>query len=101
MLVAGLVLAYLLPAIPFIRFLVGILTWLITVLEALLAVTIFLAAHVTREDSERLATSSTRMGWLFLPGLVLRPALMISGLILGYTSPSRPSSRSSTRSGCR
>ncbi len=84
MLVAGLVLAYLLPAIPFIRFLFGILTWIITILEALLAVTIFLAAHVTREDSERLMTSSTRMGWLFLPGLVLRPVLMVFGLILGY-----------------
>ena len=84
MLVAGLVLAYLLPAIPFIRFLFGILTWLITVLEALLAITIFLAAHVTREDSERLITSSTRMGWLFLPGLVLRPTLMVFGLLLGY-----------------
>ena len=61
MLIAGLVLAYLLPAIPFIRFLFGILTWLITVIEALLAITIFLAAHVTREDSERLLTSSTRL----------------------------------------
>lgn len=84
MLIAGLVLAYLLPAIPFIRFLFGILTWLVTVIEALLAITIFLAAHVTREDSERLQTSSTRLGWLFLPGLVLRPVLMVFGLVLGY-----------------
>ena len=84
MLIAGLVLAYLLPAIPFIRFLFGILTWLVTVIEALLAITIFLAAHVTREDSERLLTGSTRLGWLFLPGLVLRPVLMVFGLVLGY-----------------
>ena len=84
MLIAGLVLAYLLPAIPFIRFLFGILTWLITVIEALLAITIFLAAHVTREDADRLLTSSTRLGWLFLPGLVLRPVLMVFGLVLGY-----------------
>ncbi len=84
MLIAGLVLAYMLPAIPFIRFLFGILTWLITVIEALLAITIFLAAHVTREDSERLLTGSTRLGWLFLPGLVLRPVLMVFGLVLGY-----------------
>ena len=28
--------------------------------------------------------SATRQGWLFLPALVLRPALMLLGLILGY-----------------
>ncbi len=84
MLVAGLVLAYLLPAIPFIHFLFGILTWLITVIEALLAITVLCAAHVTREDADSLMTRSTRLGWLFLPGLVLRPVLMVFGLILGY-----------------
>ena len=84
MLVASLVLAYLLPAIPFIRFLFGVLTWIITVIEAVLAITIFAAAHVTREDADSLLTRSTRMGWLFLPGLVLRPVLMVFGLVLGY-----------------
>ena len=84
MLIAGLVLAYLLPAVPFIRFLFGILTWLLSVIEAVLAITIFAAAHITREDSDTLLTRQTRMGWLFLPGLVLRPVLMIFGLVLGY-----------------
>ena len=27
---------------------------------------------------------ATRQGWLFLPGLILRPPLMLFGLILGY-----------------
>lgn len=84
MLVAGLVLAYLLPAIPFIRFLFGILSWMLAVIEAILAITVFAAAHITREDSDTLLTHQTRMGWLFLPGLVLRPVLMIFGLVLGY-----------------
>ena len=84
MLIAGLVLAYLVPVIPFVRFLFGILTWLLAVVEAVLSITIFAAAHVTREDADTLATRSTRMGWLFLPGLVLRPVLMIFGLVLGY-----------------
>ena len=84
MLIAGLVLAYLLPAVPFIRFLFGVLTWIISVIEAVLAITIFAAAHVTREDANTLLTRSTRMGWLFLPGLVLRPVLMVFGLVLGY-----------------
>ena len=84
LLVAGAVLAYVLPALPFIRFLFGIFGWLLNVVEATLAVTVFAAAHVTRGDGDRLAIPATRQGWLFLPGLVLRPPLMLFGLILGY-----------------
>ena len=82
--IAGAVLAYVLPAIPFIRFLFGILGWILNVAVAVLAVTVFAAAHVTREDGDRLTVQATRQGWLFLPALVLRPALMLLGLILGY-----------------
>ena len=84
LIVAGAVLAYVLPALPFIRFLFGILGWILNVAIAVLAVTVFAAAHVTREDGDRLTVQATRQGWLFLPALVLRPALMLLGLILGY-----------------
>ena len=84
LIVAGAVLAYVLPALPFIRFLFGILGWILNVAIAVLAVTVFAAAHVTREDGNRLTVQATRQGWLFLPALVLRPALMLLGLILGY-----------------
>ena len=84
MLVAGAMLAYLVPAIPFIRFLFGILGWVLSVVEAVLAVSVFAAAHVTRGEGNGLATSATRQGWLFLPGLLLRPVLMLFGLLLGY-----------------
>ena len=84
LILAGAVLAYVLPALPFIRFLFGILGWILNVAVAVLAVTVFAAAHVTREDGGRLITNATRQGWLFLPALVLRPALMLLGLILGY-----------------
>ena len=77
-------LAYLLPALPFIRFLFGILGWIVNVVVAVLAVTVFAAAHVTREDGGRLTIPATRQGWLFLPALILRPPLMLLGLILGY-----------------
>ena len=66
------------------RFLFGILGWILNVAIAILAVTVFAAAHVTREDGDRLTVQATRQGWLFLPALVLRPALMLLGLILGY-----------------
>ena len=84
LLVAGAVLAYFLPAIPFIRFLFGILAWLLAVVEAVLAVTVFCAAHVTRGEGNRLMVEGTRQGWLFFPGLILRPVLMLFGLVLGY-----------------
>ena len=84
LLIAGVVLTFVLPLIPFIRFLFGILTWLMSVVEAFLSITVFLAAHVTRGEGNQLMTSVTRSGWLFLPGLVLRPALMLFGFVLGY-----------------
>ena len=83
-LIAGAVLLYVVPAIPFIRFLFGILSWLVAVVEGMLAVTVFCAAHVTRGDGNRLATDATREGWLFFPALILRPVLMLFGLVLGY-----------------
>ena len=61
-----------------------ILGWIVTVAVAVLAVTVFAAAHVTRGDGNRLATQATRLGWLFLPGLILRPPLMLFGLIASY-----------------
>ena len=84
MLIAGAVLAFVLPALPFIRFLFGVFGWLVNVVEAVLAVTVFAAAHVTRGQDRSLMVPATRQGWLFLPGLILRPPLMLFGLILGY-----------------
>ena len=84
LLIAGATLAYVLPALPFIRFLFGIFGWLLNVVEAVLSVTVFAAAHITRGDGDRLIVPTTRQGWLFLPGLVLRPPLMLFGLVLGY-----------------
>ena len=36
------------------------------------------------KPGNRLITNTTRQGWLFLPALILRPPLMLLGLILGY-----------------
>ena len=84
LLIGGAVLAYVLPAIPFIRFLFGILGWMLMVLEGVLAVTVFCAAHVTRGEGDRLMLEGTKQGWLFFPALILRPVLMLFGLVLGF-----------------
>ena len=85
LLIAGIVLAYLLPAIPFVRFLFATLGWLVNVTVAVVAITVFAAAHVTRSgEGDRLAVPATRQGWMLLPAIVLRPTLMVFGLILGH-----------------
>ena len=83
MVLSGLILAYLLPLIPWIRFFFGILAWLVSIIAALLAVPVWLAAHLTRGE-DGLVIPATQRGWLFLPGLVLRPALMLFGLFVGH-----------------
>ena len=84
LLIAGIVLAYLLPAVPFVRFLFASVGWLVNVTVAVVAVTVFAAAHVTRGDGDRLTVPATRQGWMLLPAIVLRPPLMIFGLVLGH-----------------
>ncbi len=82
MILAGLVLAYLVPVLPFVRFLFGLLAWLVAVIAAVFAMPVWLAGHTVR--GEGFVTPATRQGWLFLPGLVLRPVLMLFGLVIGY-----------------
>lgn len=82
MILAGLVLAYLVPVLPFLRFLFGLLAWLVAVIAAVFAMPVWLAGHTVR--GEGFVTQATRQGWLFLPGLILRPVLMLFGLVTGY-----------------
>ena len=84
LLIGGAVLAYLVPALPFIRFLFGLLVWILAVVEAFIAMTVWLAAQTARGQGDGLTTNSTVGGLVTLAGVVLRPPLMILGLIVGY-----------------
>ena len=84
LLIGGAVLAYLVPALPFIRFLFGLLVWILAVVEAFIAMTVWLAAQTVRGQGDGLTTNSTVGGLVTLAGVVLRPPLMIFGLIVGY-----------------
>lgn len=84
MLIGGAVLAYLVPAIPFIMFLFAVLGWIVAVVEAFISMSVWLVAQVLRGEGEGLTTRSTVGGLLMLAGVVLRPPLMILGLVLGY-----------------
>jgi len=87
LIVVGITLAYLLPLIPFIRFLFGIITWLVALAEALIAMPLFMAAHLAADGADgrgSLTPAATRYGYALVLQAILRPPLMIFGLILGY-----------------
>ncbi len=85
MMIAGMILAYGAPALPFIRFLFGMVAWLLDVAEAVVAVMVWLAVQVTpAEGRGEFLTPTTMEGLKRLLGVVLRPVLMILGLVLGY-----------------
>ncbi len=84
LLIGGAVLAYLVPAIPFIMFLFALLGWLLAVVEAFISMAVWLTAQTVRGEGDGLTTRSTTGGLLMLAGIVLRPPLMILGLIIGY-----------------
>ncbi|MCY3760725.1 MAG: DotA/TraY family protein [Gemmatimonadetes bacterium] len=84
MLIGGAVLAWLVPALPFIRFLFGVLIWILCVVEAFIAMSVWLAAQTARTDEGGLLTNTTVAGLVTLVGVVLRPPIMVLGLVIGY-----------------
>jgi len=78
----GFTLGYILPLIPFTRFILGILNWMMQLFEALLAVPL-LALSLLKTDGEGFATQNFQSGMIMLLGLILRPVLMVFGLVMG------------------
>jgi len=81
MISAGVMLAFILPLMPFIRFMFGILAWVLSMFESVIAIPVVALAHI-KMDGEGIAGPTARTAYLLLLQLFLRPALMIFGLIL-------------------
>ena len=79
----GVLLAYVLPLIPFVRFLFGIVSWVISVVEGLVAVPLFLALQVGGRG-RGLVSREAKAGYLLVLHAVVRPALMVLGLVFAY-----------------
>ncbi|MCP4525486.1 MAG: DotA/TraY family protein, partial [Aestuariibacter sp.] len=77
---AGIALAFILPNIPFIRYLFAIATWVLAVIEGLISIPIFLWAHVSSSKKDLLAPELMQ-GYLMILHIILRPALMVFGLV--------------------
>ncbi|MDR3448924.1 MAG: DotA/TraY family protein [Alphaproteobacteria bacterium] len=80
--VAGFTLAYFLPLIPFIRFFFGTLTWVVMVMESVVMIPLVALAHLSPEG-EGLPGANAKASYYFLFNIMLRPALMVFGLICG------------------
>lgn len=81
-LIPGLVLAYVLPMLPFFFWFAGVLGWIILVLELLVAVPLWMFAHMTWRG-EGLHGRGFH-GYAMLLNMLFRPALMLIGLFAGY-----------------
>ncbi len=82
LLIFGFLLGYMLPLMPFFRFVLGVLGWLLLVFEALLAMPLFALAHL-KTDGEGFMSQMAQSGYIMILGLVIRPILMICGLVVG------------------
>jgi conjugal transfer/type IV secretion protein DotA/TraY len=78
---SGVVLAYFLPLIPFLRFMFNTLTWIVSLLEAVVAVPLIALGHLN-PDGEGLA-GGAKDAYHFIFNIFLRPILMVFGLMLG------------------
>jgi conjugal transfer/type IV secretion protein DotA/TraY len=77
---AGYFLAYYLPMIPFIIFALGVVGWLIVVIEAVVASALWAVMHITPSQDGSFI-GGQQQGYLLLMSVFFRPALMVVGLV--------------------
>ncbi|WP_145144292.1 DotA/TraY family protein [Roseomonas gilardii] len=82
MLIPGLTIAFVLPMIPFAVWFAGVMGWLILVCEAVVAVPLWMLAHMTFQG-EGLHGRGIE-GYSLLFNVLFRPVLMLLGLFFGY-----------------
>ena len=76
--VYGLLLAFYLPAIPFIRWISALAGWVILIVESLIAAPLWICAHALPEG-EGAAGQHGKRGYMLFLGILLRPPLMVAG----------------------
>lgn len=79
-LMAGVILAFLVPILPFVKFFFAMLVWLGTLLEAMISLPFVALAHLTPKG-DGFSGPNARQGYYYLFQIFLRPVLTIFGLI--------------------
>jgi len=82
MLVVGLILSYVLPMLPFFLWFGATLGWLVMCIEAIIAAPMWAIMHVTASGDEMLGSGA--QGYKLVLSLILRPVLMIFGLVASF-----------------
>ncbi len=78
----GFMLGFFLPLLPMFRYLLGFLGWLLLLFEAVLAIPLLGIGHL-KTDGEGLMGPMNQGGYLMILGLLIKPVLMVLGLISG------------------
>lgn len=82
LLIPGIMIAYVLPLIPWVMWIAGVTGYLILVLEAVIAVPLMMVAHMTFEGEGLHGRAFQVYELLF--NVLFRPVLMLLGLFAGY-----------------
>lgn len=83
LILTGTLLAYYLPAMPFIVSTAGTIGWLILVIELMVAAPIWAAMHAIPEG-EGMAGQHGKQGYMLFFGILLRPSLHVMGFFMGF-----------------
>lgn len=79
---AGFSVAFVAPLIPYFRFFFNVLTWIVSTLEAVVAIPLLALAHLNPEG-EGLPGQSAKAGYFMIFNIFVRPVLTVFGLIAG------------------
>jgi conjugal transfer/type IV secretion protein DotA/TraY len=82
MILVGVTLSYILPMMPFLLWFGAVLGWLVMCIEALLAAPMWAIMHLSPHGDDMVGTGS--QGYRLVLSLMLRPVLMIFGLIASF-----------------
>jgi conjugal transfer/type IV secretion protein DotA/TraY len=82
LLIPGVTIAFVLPMIPWVMWMAGVAGYLILVCEAVIAVPLWMLAHMTFEGAGLHGRATEGYGLIF--NVLFRPTLMLVGLFLGY-----------------
>ena len=82
-LVAGVMLAYVLPLMPFVYFSFAVIGWVLEIFEAIVAMPLWALAHL-RIDGDGMPGAAAIGGYQLLLMILLRPTMIVIGLIGGY-----------------
>lgn len=82
LLAAGATLAFIMPMMPFLYWVLAITGYFLLIAEAIMAVNLWALSHM-RMDGDGISGEAGKMGWLLILSLMMTPVLMVFGFLIG------------------